>query len=450
MRLLSVWWWIFPWYRTLVWKGGEAPLIPASLVLGAVMLAAYSLAFSMETLRLLSQVQNGALVILLFISITISERLLLHESLSQTMIGLFSLEISHGLLIVLVVWLWWRGVSLARKSIHPDTAWRRFELGLGLFMLHIFVAHRLEETSLGIGWFMFFLLAGFISVLLARISSVISSRRGGDSPFDLRWFAGTSGIIALSVMVASTLGYLLTGQGEQILTWLGKGIRSIVTLILFIAAIPAILLAFVLGPLMQFLSQMLPTATLVTTPTIITPEPFFRTPEALPVIESRPLSPLIQALIFWGVLLILIVFLLLRLRSGRRTVAKVEAGKRESLLQPGEARKLMRKAFEEALESWTSRLRPTSQTRPPERVRQIYLELLEFCAGQGTPRAPQQTPLEFLPHMQGVIGDADQDLALITQAYLDVRYGGVSESGDRIAEIDSAWERIRPQISQAK
>jgi hypothetical protein len=52
--------------------------------------------------------------------------------------------------------------------------------------------------------------------------------------------------------------------------------------------------------------------------------------------------------------------------------------------------------------------------------------------------------------MQGVIGDADQDLALITQAYLDVRYGGVSESGDRIAEIDSAWERIRPQISQAK
>jgi hypothetical protein len=442
--------WILPWYRTLVWKSELTPLIPAGLILGVVMLAAYGLAFSVEALRLLSRVQNGALAILLFISIIISERLLLHESLPQTLTGLFSLETSPSLLIVLVIWLWWRGLSLARKSIHPDTAWRRFELGLGLFMLHIFVAYRLEEAGLGLGWFMFFLLAGFLSVLLARISSVVSSRRGSVNPFDLRWLAGMSGIIALSVLIASALGYLLTGQGEQILTWLGKGIRSIVTLILFIAAIPAILLAFVLGPLMQFLGQMLPTATLVTTPTILTPGPYFLTPQALPVIESRPLSPLIQALIFWGVLTILIVFLLLRLRSGRRAVAKAEPGKRESLLRPGEARKLMRKAFEDAIDGWMASLRPVPKTRPPERIRQIYVELLEYCAGQDTPRAPQQTPLEFLPLMQGVFEDADQELALITQVYLDVRYGGFSESGDQIATIESAWKRVRSQIRQAK
>ena len=108
--------WILPWYRTLVWKSELTPLIPAGLILGVVMLAAYGLAFSVEALCLLSRVQNGALAILLFISIIISERLLLHESLPQTLTGLFSLETSPSLLIVLVIWLWWRGLSLARKS----------------------------------------------------------------------------------------------------------------------------------------------------------------------------------------------------------------------------------------------------------------------------------------------------------------------------------------------
>jgi hypothetical protein len=442
--------WILPWYQTLVWKSEAAPLIPAALVLGGAMLAAYNLAFSLEAWRLLQKVQNGVLAFLLFISVVISERLLLHIPLSQTLVGLFNLETAPSILVVLVLWLWWRGLSLARKSIHPDTAWHRFELGLGFFMLHIFVAYRLGEVGPGLGWFMFFLFVGFLSVSLARISIVVSSRRGAGNPFDIRWLAGTSGIIALSVLVASILGYLLSGQGEQILTWLGKGIRAVVMLALFIAAIPAILLAFVLGPLMQFLGQRLPTATLVTTPTVMTPDPYFLTPEALPVIESRPLSPLFQALIFWGILLILIVFLLLRLRSGRRAISAAKPGKPESLLKPGEARKLMRKAFEDAVDSWMARLRPTQKSRPAERVRQIYIELLELCAVKDSPRSPQQTPLEFLPVMQEVFEDADQELALITQAYLDVRYGELSESSDQLADIESAWENINTQTRQTK
>jgi hypothetical protein len=207
-------------------------------------------------------------------------------------------------------------------------------------------------------------------------------------------------------------------------------------------------LAFVLDPLMQWLGQALPTATLATTPTVLTPNPYILTPERLPIVESRPLSPLIQALVFWGVLLVLAVFLMLRLRSGRRAVAPLGPGNPESLLAPGEARKLMRKALEDALDSWTARLRPAPKPRPPERVRQIYAELLELCGGLDAPRSPQQTPLEFLPIMQALFENADQELALITTAYLEVRYGGYPEDSQPLAAVESAWERLSAQTRQ--
>src|SRR5581483_9650407 len=74
-------------------------------------------------------------------------------------------------------------------------------------------------------------------------------------------------------------------------------------------------------------------------------------------------------------------------------------------------------------------------------VRAIYRELLALGRLAGSPRSPTATPYEHLPRLQAAL-DPDEDLAGITEAYVQARYGAEPPSDARVRDVRARWERV--------
>lgn len=75
-------------------------------------------------------------------------------------------------------------------------------------------------------------------------------------------------------------------------------------------------------------------------------------------------------------------------------------------------------------------------------IRQIYARLLSRARKAGYPRAPQQTPNEYLRVLAGALPDIRPDLEAITSAYLEARYSPYPASTTAVNSANEAWRHI--------
>lgn len=436
--------WILPWYRTVIQISHVASLPRAGLVLGGIMLAGYAVALALETLRFLKHVQIIILGALLFICLILAENLLLLRPPLMVVNGLVNLDPGAVLVLFFVLWLWWRGLTLGREAIRPMTAWRRFELGLLLFIGYLFMVNQFTEYSPGLFWYILFLFVGFLAVIIARVSYVGIHKGISKNPFDRRWFLGTTGVLGSAVAISAVFGSLLTGQYQLLLNLLAEGVKLLVAIALFIVALPALAISQFMGPLIPLLRKFLDTPTVLPeqAPLAYLPPEIYQPPE--------PIAPWLQAVIFWAVVLLIVILLILRARRAFNRSQPRNVGEMESLLREGDARRLLRKALQDALDGWAARLRPAQRLLAAARVRRIYAQLMELCQELNLPRPPSKTPLEFLPIMGELFAAVHADLALITQAYVRVRYGEYPETPDEVDEIEKSWQRISQEGQRLK
>jgi Domain of unknown function (DUF4129) len=83
-------------------------------------------------------------------------------------------------------------------------------------------------------------------------------------------------------------------------------------------------------------------------------------------------------------------------------------------------------------------------------VRQIYARLQRLAATIGYPRAPQQTPIEYLRVLSAAMPNLTNDFTDITAAYLQARYGAVPAPGPAVLAATNAWKRAEPVLESAK
>jgi hypothetical protein len=79
-------------------------------------------------------------------------------------------------------------------------------------------------------------------------------------------------------------------------------------------------------------------------------------------------------------------------------------------------------------------------------IRQVYARLLAMAAAYGYPRAPQQTPTEYLQVLSRAMPTLEPDLEDITSAYLQARYAATPASGPVTAAAMQAWQRVEPAL----
>lgn len=439
--------WTLPWFFMVTQITTTAPLWATALILGAIMLASYAAGYGLEALRLMRNVQLAVLGVLLAVSLIAAENLLLGQPVQSAASGLARLDPGAVLVLFFVIWMWWRGVSLSRGAIQPVIAWRRFELGILFFMGYIFIADRAGFIVPGFGVFLLFLYSGLLAVIFARVSYVGIVKGVRKNPFDLRWSFSVGGILAATVALAVVAGGLLSGQYRLLLDFLGEAIKLLIAVVIFILGIPGLLLSYVLGPLMPWLKSLLAARDA---------QPYPDYPlelgNQLEVLRRQPppLPEILQALCFWGLILLLVVMLILRVRKtiGRRR--DFEPPEPESLLERGEAAGLLRKALQNAWQGVVARFRPAQRMLVAARIRRIYSQLLELCAELDQPRLPQQTPNEFLPELGELFPAKSAEIQTITQAYVRVRYGELPEDDREMDAIENAWSQIQGEGRRLK
>jgi hypothetical protein len=76
-------------------------------------------------------------------------------------------------------------------------------------------------------------------------------------------------------------------------------------------------------------------------------------------------------------------------------------------------------------------------------VRQIYRQFLRWAAAGGHPRHISQTPHEYLYGLAYLLPEARDDLDLITQRYVQTRYGTSLPTEYELNQLSHSWHRVR-------
>ena len=437
--------WILPWFRMVMQVTSAAPVWESALVLGGIMLSAYGLGYGMEVLRLTKNIQLAGFGILLAGSLLLAENLLIQKPVFGAVDGLAKLDPGAVLVLFFVIWMWWRGLTLSQDVLRPTTAWRRFELGLLFFMAYLFIASQVSFYRPGFGVFVLFLFSGLLAVVFARVSYVGINKGSSKNPFDLRWLGSVFGILAVTITLAALVGSLLTGQYRLLLDFLASAIKFLIAVTVFIFGLPGLLVSFLITPIVPWLKGIVPFDNVTSSLETLFEQFDLREAESLP-----PLSIPLQMICFWALVLLLVVVLIARIR--RRFLARrlSTAYEPELLLKRGEAREIIRKALQDALNGLAGRFRPTRRLIAAARIRRIYTQLMDLCQALNSPRPESTTPYEFLPELGELFTAQTEDLRVITEAYVRVRYGEIPESKAEIEAVDSAWQRVLEEGQRLK
>jgi hypothetical protein len=81
-----------------------------------------------------------------------------------------------------------------------------------------------------------------------------------------------------------------------------------------------------------------------------------------------------------------------------------------------------------------------------ERVRRLYLLLLERARVAGHGRSPSQTPYEYQKRLSPYVTGDEEALEGITQAFVQARYTPRQFQGDEVELLHRLWERLRRRL----
>lgn len=88
------------------------------------------------------------------------------------------------------------------------------------------------------------------------------------------------------------------------------------------------------------------------------------------------------------------------------------------------------------------RIMTGNEDQPATSIRALYAGLLRWAAGQGLPRSPSQTPLEYLQSLSGKFPQHVAELAAITDAYNTARYSNTPIGWEMFEAAKTAWRKI--------
>lgn len=430
------------------------------VVFGAIYLVTYLVASALQFLEL----DDGVIqVLLLTIAITgviwaaskliyFEEQLNIAGIIGRYLSSFASLSVlfkSEFLLTIIVISLWRRGLSIARHAVGTRFVKRALQTGVLALIATGIVAASLGR-SLPTLEAALFLFSSLIAMGGARLSSLSRLRGGRGIPFEREWVVGLT-LLAIGVLViAGGLGLLAGGPLSLwivgLLSFVGRFVSRVLLLVLGpLLYLFGIGLAWFIGFVEQLFQGLQAEPLELTTATGM--QEAIESLEELQTVAWAPqvgsvLSTILAVgsgiFLFW-----IILYTVRKYRSGHLIKGPREV---ERVRLSGSAldylRALLRGRAKRVIEG-ISRLNLAGRFMAAARVRQIYASLLRLSARLGEPRAPSDTPLEFMENLERIFPASQVELATITHAYLRVRYGELPETSGQVEEVESAWELVR-------
>ena len=466
--------WAVPWFRSLTQSTYALSPAYTFVVLWAMLLAAYLSMRALSFMQFKVPLRRGVLAGLLAISVLAGLKTLLYTRETVTLNDLvgrplqtfsdFTALIPDEFVIIVTVLLIWRwGVNLAHEHVEPHLVLRTFQIGILMLVAFVFInTFATGETPGRMAHL--FVFAGLLAMGAARVDTLSTLRGGREHPFDRRWLAGLLLAVAGTVGLAAGVAAMLSGEDNAISViprLLVGGFLAAVVLVatpLFLAATYALFaaaraldpespVANSLQELFQGLQGLLAGLSELFDKYLGFLEPV--------IVAFARLAPGIRTLVLWGIVLGLAAATVLVLFVQRRRRRAGMDEETQSIL-PGGLLALLRKSWQARFQEVARRLAQAADFRgrrrllAAARIRRIYANLMELCEDLQHPRAEAQTPLEFLVTLERLFPSAQRELALITNAYLRIRYGEFPESRHEVQQVEQAWQYVRQQGERAK
>ena len=323
-------------------------------------------------------------------------------------------------------WAW--SVARGARDLTPENVLDEVSLGILVVLLAVAFAPATDAP----GALLWLPVPYMVTVLLTLALLHLSSVETGNRPFLgvwALWTGGSLSIIAGLAVLATLFDPPSLSAAGHALVWAFEGL---VLLVGYVVA-PFIIAA---GWVTERLIDWLVSGGNGTRDTIGTGQP----PGPLPVQEGEPArwvevlgyvlrSGLIVLVI--AVALAVLWFAFQRLAPWRREGGEVR--EEVDAMEGGHAGDL-RTILSGAL----GRLRPAGWPRGRDAIGRLYLSMLRRAAGEGLPRPPAATPLEFALRLEEHFGSPTP--GSISRAFAEARYGRRPPPREEIERLRARWE----------
>ena len=360
--------------------------------------------------------------------------------------GLANAIPAGALVIVAVLYLWWRGISLGQQSLTFQKVGFYFRLGIVAFIWYLFLVFFGPGQKVTVLVFVYFFF-GLIAVALARIEEVSQWRGGLRSPFNAYWL----GVLVLATVVVLLIALLASSifslqNAYHALGWL-RPLEPVVEAVFYFVFM---VLGYLLRPLLEALFLVLSDflADLRLSELLNLQE----TPQEL--LEAQAASPPGYLGILRGCItvFILLAALVVVARTLRRWRARQEGQVDEfgESLWPSDsiAQGLLgsvRSGWDRLgeLAGMVRRFGLGRDLYSVISIKKIYASLVRLAEVRGYPRPAAQTPYEYLDTLHLALPDSEAEVAAITGAYVGVHYGELPHGAEDLQRIRECWARVR-------
>ena len=458
--------WFTPWalvitQRALVLSSVEVAVATSygtALTLGILVLAVVYFNRIMDRLQLDLLYQR----VILIVAVVITTPLIIHSLLypsygwldlgwlgktGEALLSFYSLPPAVGISAI-VLFLWWRGISIGQRNLTFQGAAFSFRLGvlLLIFSTPLLFILNYDSTVLILPFFFFSLMA----VALARVEEVNQAKGGVGAPFNFTWLAILLGSVVIVLATAWLISQMYSFEGfSQVLRWLQPVFDPLLRVVEYVL----ILLIRLLEPLLRWFFRIFQGAFESLAQSVeslenLGPLPLPDLPTTEPTQPPRLLMDISRyvCLSLLGVGALMALALTLRRRRDRRRRGDEI---RESLWSSAAFADGMLNSLRDGWDRFkdvaglVGRFGPGMRLYAAVSIRKIYANMARLAEKQGFPRQPAQTPYEYLPVLGLAFPDCQAEAVAITEAYVKVHYGEAPESIRDLQHIRECWQQIR-------
>lgn len=352
------------------------------------------------------------------------------------------------LVIVVVLYLWWRGISLGQQTLTSAKVGFYFRLGIVAFVWYLLLTifGLVQDVTVVIFVYFFF---GLIAVALARIEEVSRLKGGVRSPFNIYWL----GVLVLATLVVLLVGLLISyvfslQNVYHVLGWLRPLEPILEAAFYFVFTILSYLLQSLIEALIQFVEQFVDSRLLE----ILASQRISLEQQAAQAAEPPGYLGILRGGIIVAILLAAVVAVAFTLRRWWARRQEEQADEiRESVWSSGSIAKGLLGSVRDGwnrlgeLAGMVRRFGLGRDLYSIISIRKIYASLVRLAEIRGYPRPAAQTPYEYLHTLYCAFPGSEAEVETITEAYVGVHYGELPHSADDLQRIRECWATVRRQ-----
>ncbi len=459
--------WVAPIFLALIKVRTPHPALYLWLGMLVLMLGYFYFYRALAAANLTLRLQQGVLVVTLVLSMVLVLRFHVYATAGLQDIEWFLLPLRQltqveammpgsWMSVMLLVYLWARAIHLANRSLSAESVGFSFRSGVVILVVSAFLIRLFVNLDMPVFVVAFFFFA-LVAVALARIEAVSLLPNSSPVPFSGFWIGTTVGAVAiLALLGIAALGFLYAGGLRLILRLLFPVLLVFQILIaglgvLFLMLIEWVLAQFSLD-LMDFGQGLREALSRLGQLLTMAPPPS----EPGDIQNQLLILGILQAVITIAIpaaMIALVVLVTWRRLQKRRGQTQSEET-RESLLSAGAVARNLQAMLQSGLDrlgdlaGHLSRFGPGSRFLAAISIRRIYANVVRLATEAGYPRAEAQTPYEYLPTLCKALPGSEEDVATITEAYVNARYGLVPDSPQELQRIRDCWGRVEGRGSK--